>query len=332
MSLVYLDNTTPFASANGGLIQWSSGPDGLGLARSSCVRINDKGLLLYPDHWDIRDLQKTNFKKLPCTVAPGMLCQSQWGAVLSTTRIPQINPTIDVFRDMECTSANNQQILNSSANKYDVSMCNVFSGGADLVFYNNTLYIQNTKTSWWEYMLLIALSLYSIRTFSNIIVHEAYTENHFLYIIICIVFILIICLHTGTDIYITIEDYVSFWFVLSYLILDIIVYLINHIYKNLSWFPSFNLVVTCFVLISMRLYNGIISPYIPVLLWVFASRFFLKIQTLAWTVLTYLSLFMDGFLLSVLLVFGSTSTHIVNIAIVYVSILSSHVIQKRLKT
>ena len=329
MSLIYLDNTVPFASANGARIQWTHGPDAFAVARSSCVRVNDKGILLYPDHWSIRDLHSTFSQKVPCTVMPNMLCQSAFGTVLATQTYPQINPVIPFFHEMACSSDHNYQTINSSLDVYDISMCNVFSGGADLVFYNNYLYIQNTKTSWWEYVLLIALSLYSIRTFSNIIIHETYAENQFVYIILCIAFILIICLHTGTDIYITNEDYLSFWFILSYLLLDIAVYVINHRYKKLSWFPSFNLVVTSFVLISMRLYNGIISPYIPVLLWVFASRFFLKLQTLSWTVLTYLSLFMDSFMLSVLLVFGSTLSHTINLCVVYLSILSAHIIQKR---
>ena len=65
------DPVLPFASISNQLIQWSAGPDALAIAGASAVRLNNRGIKLYPDHWTIRDLSSLGWLSQPCFRAAG---------------------------------------------------------------------------------------------------------------------------------------------------------------------------------------------------------------------------------------------------------------------
>lgn len=327
MPFYILDNKLPFTFSNGNKVQWTSGPDAFALAKSSCVRLNERGIQLYPDHWNIRDI---TWQRIPCTVKENALCASPFGNVLSETETPSINPILKTFpfTDCSCTQEYTNQIINYTSDRYDISVCNVMNQGGDLVYYQNTLYMQNTGMAWWEYMLLCVLCIYSIRTFSNIITNDPHINNNksFLYIIISITCILVICIHNGTHMYISYEDLISYWYLVCYLLFDLTVFFISHFYTKLPWFPSYNIIISSFVLISIRLYNSINTPYAPFLLWAICTRFFIKLLTSSWTFLIYFSLFMDSLLISLLLVFGCSYSPIVIICIVFIATITADII------
>lgn len=327
MSLYQLDEQTPFLTYNSIPIQWTNGPDALKVAQSSVVRINERGVQFYRDHWTIRDLSANGWKSFDCFPAPGMLCKHQDGNVFSFLENPVIQ--INRFQEFLCTGKVTNQIMNSSTNKYDLSSCNVFTSGYDFVYYQNRLYYYYTGMQWWEYMLLSVITIYSIRTFSNIVVDKIGSNDGFIYVIFCIIGIIFICGQNGANGFVSYEDVCAFWFVIFYLVFDISIFFLDFFFHWFHWFPTYNIVITAFTLISIRLYHGIISPYVPFLIWAVVSRCYLKLISYEWSVLSSLNLFMDSLLISFLSTFGCTLDVSTILCIVFVAIITADVIFRK---
>lgn len=327
MSLANVDSNTPFVVSGGNKVVWTRGGDALALARAACVRVNDRGIMLYPDHWGLRDLSLLFSIVLPCLPAPGGLCTTEYGAVFSATAVPRVNLHIpgSPFSTLACVSENTQQQA-TLERVYDVSACNVLGQGGDIIYFDRHLYMRVSKISWWEYSALCLLCVYSVRGFSNILMDDKIEHKNFTHIMLCTVLMTIFCLLPGTNIYVSTEDLISFIYVLLVLAFDMVIYTVNYIYHPFSWFPSVNVVLTVFVLVSMRLYQGVISPFIPMLLWAIGTRFIVKLQVLEWSVVTFLSMIADSFLISILYVWGCTLSYSVSIALGYVACICAYLV------
>ena len=327
MSLQVLDSVFPYVNSNGNSVSWTRGPDAFALATVSAVRLNDHGIRLFPPYWDMRELNAHGWKSTTCVVQPGMLCLSPFGNVMSSSMPPQFNPAQSgfPFYACNCSQGNTQQIL-AFGGRNDVSVCNVMQQGGDLVWYNNTAYMQVTGIPTWEYILISVLCIYSIRTFSNMVVQEQHTDKNFVYIIACVASILLVCYLDGTDMYVTVEDFFTFSYVCYLLVFDVFIYVFHIFVRPLSWTPSYNLVVTAFVLVSIRLYNGAMSPFIPFLIWVVAVRILVKLRTMQWHTLVYVSLFFDTTLLALMIAFGCSLSIATVLCIMHVAVVCSDVI------
>lgn len=343
MSLLPLDNNVPFLTSNNVPIQWNKGPDAFAMATSLSLRLNTRGITLYPDHWKMRDLTKLQWLAIPCTIstAHGSLCRTVYGEAFPSTKAPHIDPLLStqqfVFKDFDCNQDDTGQMLNYSS-VYDLSACNVFNQKSDWVFYLDTLFVKNTILSEWEYILLCCLCIYSLRTFSHMIAHDKDHDQDLLYmmtVFVCISLSLFICMLAGSALYVTLEDYLAFWFLITVICFDIFLFCLKYsaAFKHAKtqytlWNPSYNAILTSFLLVSIRLYHGIRTPYNPFLLWAITTRLFVKcfsyIKQVSLCML--LSNFLDTFLVSFLIVIGTPYSYSVCLCIIYIAYVTAKVI------
>lgn len=325
-----LDSSLPFLSSKNQIIQWTRGGDAYLMASSSCVRMNARGVRFYPDHWKVLT-EFQGWEKIACVPKANQLCETSVGSVLSVEAIPQVNPDTGQ-KFWTCDQANTMQILNFTGKGYDVSACDILSRSGDFVWFQHHWYTnQNTELTWWEYVLLCVLCIYAIRTFSNTVTRKAneIVQKDFLSVFICVGGILILCARSGSGVYITLEDLFAFWFVIVYILFDILVFVLGIVYEKMTWFPSYSVMISSFVMVVMRLYTGICTPYNGFVLWAVSTRLWVKIGIgkQEWNVWLYLSLLLDSFLLSMLLVLGTTYSYPVLFCILFVARVTAKVVE-----
>lgn len=324
-----LDQEYPYVQFEGKIVRWTRGSDAFAVASSSCVRLNERGLRFFPDHWKVLDLGSKGWTRLDCAPSSDMLCHAAGlGSVFSAVNLPSVNPN---RWWKQCSQATTGQVLNFSAG-YDISSCDVLGANSDVVWHDHVLYVNHgIALNWFEYLILCVLCIYAIRTFSTVVLREddkERRETDFLGVFVCVIGILVICALSGDSVYVTLEDQFAFGFVMFYILFDVFVFLCNMFYQKLSWFPLYSVMISAFVLVVMRLYTGICTPYNGFLLWAIGARFSAKLMHGQWSVLLFVSLLLDSFLLSVLAVLGTPYSHPVLFAILFVSVITSDVLTK----
>ena len=254
-----------------------------------------------------------------------MLCQTRWGTVLSTSQSPQFDPgaaaNSSFLQGCLCGQSNTMQRLNSDGIN-DLSMCNVQTNGVDLVYSRETLWVSNTGLAWWEYSLLCVICIFCIRSFNQML-QQQFVDDYRM-VLGAVACILVLCVRTGTIQYVTREDLLGFCLVVLYMVLEIGVYLLR-----LSWRPSYNIMLVSFLLVAVRLYGSIRTPYNIFLLWAVGTRFFMKLHSQTDSHLLRFSLLLDSGVLSILAVLGSSYDPMVNLTVLFFSLVTSDALEQK---
>lgn len=72
--------------------------------------------------------------------------------------------TADGWKDLGCLNSRGKLLV--SLGVYDISACDVFDEGLDLVYAGNTIYHRHSTLELWEYWLLVVLSIVLVRFLS----------------------------------------------------------------------------------------------------------------------------------------------------------------------
>lgn len=72
--------------------------------------------------------------------------------------------TADGWKDLGCLDSRGKLLV--SLGVYDISACDVFDEGLDLVYAGNTIYHRHSTLELWEYWLLVVLSIVLVRFLS----------------------------------------------------------------------------------------------------------------------------------------------------------------------
>lgn len=276
----------------GQIISWWEGGPAFVLASAGAVRVNFRAVYTYPPNSILRDLNRTDWHSQPCNASAWALCATDVGQAMpsSQPRMPENSLAVvaDGWKDLAC--ANSAGKLLVSLGVYDISACDVFDEGLDVVYSQGMLFHRHNSLQTWEYWLLVALAIVLVRCLSHNIKklwEPDAQERHAQWPALLASFVaLVIVLVDGDALHITSADQVFYWSTAVY----ILVYLAIHLaYRWLpqDWLPSsssenwqqdgleypvYNVIVATLQFIACRFYTAAETPYNLVLITILAIR------------------------------------------------------------
>jgi len=194
--------------------------------------------------------------------------------------------TADGWKDLGCLNSRGKLLV--SLGVYDISACDVFDEGLDLVYAGNTIYHRHSTLELWEYWLLVVLSIVLVRFLSyNIqaLWDPAPDTRPQLPALVCALLVVLVVLVDGDSHFVTSADQASarffcsldlgssnlaqvfFWATIVY----IAIYLAMHA-KATATIPVYNVLVATLQLVASRFYAAAETPYNLVLIGILAAR------------------------------------------------------------
>ena len=154
-----------------GLNWWEGGP-AFALASAGAVRLNFRGLYVYPAKSTMRPLHDLGWHEALCNASAWALCAADVGQVLPQTspRLSERRETVtaDGWDDLGCSDSRGKTLV--SLGVYDISACDIFDEGLDLVYAQGEaggrIYHRHSTLELWEYWLLVVLSIVIVRFLS----------------------------------------------------------------------------------------------------------------------------------------------------------------------
>jgi hypothetical protein len=148
---------------------WEGGPAFV-LASSGAVRVNFRGLYVYPPTSIVRGLDKgLGWHKVNCNASAWALCASDVGQVLpwANPRMPERHEavTADGWNDLGCENSVGKVLV--SLGVYDISTCDVIDEGLDLLYTPGVVYHRHNTLQTWKYWLLVVLAIILVRFLSH---------------------------------------------------------------------------------------------------------------------------------------------------------------------
>ena len=259
-----------------GLAWWEGGP-AFALASSSAVRLNFRGMYTYPPRKATMRELGSAWHGVVCNASAFALCGSDVGQVLPagpprTPERPQ-KITADGWKDLGCGDSSGKLLV--SLGVYDISACDVFDEGLDLVFANSTLYHRHNTLDTWEYWVLVALSIVLVRFLSHNIkvLWDPASEpgdRRQLPALACSALVVLVVGLDGDSHFITTGDQAFFWATAGYIVLYLGVHFAPG--KGRACQPVYNVLVATLQLVACRFYASAETPYNLVLLGILAAR------------------------------------------------------------
>ena len=271
-----IDEGMPFVIINSMPVQWHTGMPAMYLATSSLARLNSRGLTFKDRAWHVRDMPE-GWHSTSCLPSPYGLCSTR-----QSTAFPSIQtPLVNELMDHECAMANTGRAV-TNASRYDASACDL--AASDFVFAANTLYRgEFLKLPDWIYWTVCILMVYLVRCLSRYVL-ATLTKKDYPHSILCIsacVLVTVLLVSQGDSVYVTVEDLVCYYFnlfyVCSYTLLFAGTRIVNKCRETAYSDPPFyNLLAGVMQLVAMRIFAGIENPYTPPLIFIVATRVFVK--------------------------------------------------------
>jgi hypothetical protein len=208
--------------------------------------------------------------------------------------------TADGWDDLGCSDSRGK--LLTSLGIYDISACDVFDEGLDLLYTPGMVYHRHSSMPAWKYACLVILAIILVRFLSynvQALWHPAEAQQkEQVPAIVCCLLTLAIVLTDRDDLLVTSADQVFLWSTVAY----IAVYLVMHIArivgdeqnrkKTGGWdqdeqdrirsggqelepqakLPVYNVLVASLQLIATRFYSAAETPYNLVLITILACR------------------------------------------------------------
>jgi hypothetical protein len=277
------DASRPGVSSGDTQIGWWGGGPAFILASSGAVRLNFRGLFTYHPSSKVRPLDKgMGWHGIQCNVSAWALCSSEVGHVFpaGSPRMPERQElvTVDGWNDLGCSRSQGKELVGPGV--YDISACDVFDEGLDLLYASGMVYHRHTAMPDWKYWTIVATTIVLVRCLSynvqRLWTPHAETPGHNQWIPLAgSTILLILVLSDGDSIYVTLADQLFFWSTAGY----IGVYLGIHAGSRVCSAkpgqyeqPVFNVLVATLQLVGMRFYTAAETPYNTVLVAMLASR------------------------------------------------------------
>jgi hypothetical protein len=282
-----------FAYGWGEITPPEEGGPAFALASAGALRLNFRGLHVYPAKAALRPLD--GWHAAACNASAWALCAADVGQVLpyASPRVPERQE--DGWTDLACADARGKLLVTQGV--YDISACDVFDEGLDLVFAGNVVYHRHSTLELWEYWLLVVLAIVLVRFLSHNIQalwDPAPDPRPQLPVLICVLLVLAVVLVDGDHHFVTSADQVRapilapsggasqalfflglfqvfFWATVGY----VAIYLVMHLH---AWqaqkqaIPVYNVLVATLQLVASRFYAAAETPYNLVLIGVLATR------------------------------------------------------------
>jgi hypothetical protein len=279
------DASRPGLGADGRFLPWWEGGPAFALASAGAVRVNFRGLVVYPPKAVVRALNGSQgWHAVACNASAWALCGSDVGQAFPglDPRVPERREAVvaDGWRDLACRNSQGKTL--SSLGVYDVSACDVFDEGLDMLYTPGALLLRKGTLETWEYWVLVALAIVLVRFLSynlQALWDPAAASPHAqLPALACAAAAVIVVLLDGDSHFVTSADQLFFWCNLGY----IAFYLVMHGVSLCDGYdtPIYNILVASLQLIASRFYAAAETPYNLVLIAILATRgwcaFFLK--------------------------------------------------------
>ncbi len=285
------DAARPGLSIAGSPIAWWEGGPAFVLASAGAVRINFRAVYTYPTASLLRDLNRTDWHGLPCNASAWALCAAEVGQALpwSSPRMPEDSEKVvaDGWKDLACARSAGKAL--TSLGVYDISACDIFDEGLDLVYAQGMLFHRHNSLQTWEYWLLVVLAVVLVRclshNFKSLWEPQGGQEVHAQWPALLSAFTaLVVVLADGDSLHITSADQVFYWSTASYVLVYLAIHLANRfVGKHLpDWmapdqqepkdYPVYNVIVATLQFIACRFYTAAETPYNLVLITILACR------------------------------------------------------------
>ena len=299
MAIYPVDATRPFLSIDGLPVQWHTGSAAFLEASSSLTRINSHGVAFKPKAWRLRSgLTGLGWTLTPCPASTYGLCESGVSVAFPSAQTPLVGQGLDG----RCSSTSTARgVVNTS--RYDASACDVLDAGTDYVLAGGALFSHTgTALPVWAYWTVAVLVVFLVRCLSKYILASLQPAkpdypNPLLCIAVCALCTALACWQ-GDSAFVTVEDRVFYWFCVAYIVAYGCLFagtrLLAHVQRAARKDPPFyNLLAGVLQLVACRLYCGAETPYNPPLLFIVATRAFVKSRRGA-DFLRCLTLLLDG--------------------------------------
>ena len=235
-------------------LNWWDGGPAFTLAGSNAVRINFRGVIVYPATARLRyvlpdarsspgastsaaDLMPGWFSN-PCNISSTSLCVADMGSVFpgsqrGAPRVPDrpVALQVDGWTHLSCASSSDKVL--SSIGVYDISACDILDEGLDVFFSHGFVFHRRDAIPSWKYWLLVSLSIVLVRFLSyNVqILWDASTHQDSGALkdqrvpLLCSAIIIIVITLDGDFTYITAADQLFFWCTIAYIAVYICIHL-----------------------------------------------------------------------------------------------------------
>jgi hypothetical protein len=289
-------------TSDGQALPWWEGGPAFVLASAGAVRLNFRALYTYPPGAIVRDLDdgQMGWHSVPCNVSAWALCSSDVGQTMPwlAPRVPEKQEAVsaDGWSDLGCANSAGKILVTLGV--YDVSACDIFDEGLDLLYTPGRVYHRHNTLQTWKYWALVVLAVVMVRYLGyNIQVlwepdHGAAQVHAQWPALACSVGVLLVVLLDGDSLFVTSADQVFFWSTVGY----ILAYLAMHAAPRLrQWYwwwwqadgggggeqadgggggelPVYNILVASLLLTASRFYAAAETPYNLVLVGVLACR------------------------------------------------------------
>jgi hypothetical protein len=293
-------------------LSWWDGGPAFALASAGAVRVNYRGVLVYPATARIRDVFGPSSASIAgwhgrqCNASAWALCSSDVGDIFPSKapRMPERHAAVkaDGWNDLSCSQSKGKILTDKGV--YDISACDVFDEGLDVLYSRGYVSHRHSAIPVWEYWTLVILAIILVRFFSYNVqsLWEAggkpETVQGQLPPLIASFVLLVLVLIRGDSAYVTSADQLFFWSTTAY----ILIYLAMHLWAR-CWGgkqdkeqgdgveeeqeggcdkaveetrayerPVYNIIVATLQLVATRFYNAAETPYNIVLLGMLACR------------------------------------------------------------
>ena len=243
------------------------------LSMSSGVKITQQGFYYYNS--PITHATKT----YTCPRVLGALCNHTDTVFLPCTSEPLI-PVADVPPPFDRIWRWESQCrkVPHLRSEYHITPCDL-QRGTMLLWSEGQLSVQyEMELPYWPNLIMLLVIIWLVINLGESIalvleVDGTKAQNHSTSIL-CLALVIMICVYTPLETWITREETLLYWLVVAY----IIAYSLYHI-KNTN---TINVIVGCLVLVSSRMYQGHETPYVAALLFLIATRFVQKVVFSEW--------------------------------------------------
>jgi hypothetical protein len=194
--------------------------------------------------------------------------------------------TADGWDDLGCSDSRSK--LLTSLGVYDISACDVFDEGMDLLYTPGMVYHRHSSMPPWKYAFLVILAIVLVRFLSynvQALLHPVEEQQqHQVPALACCFLTLGVVLTDRDDLLVTSADQVFHWSTVAYILL----YLVSHVARIVSdeqdrkktgedqepqaKVPVYNVIVASLQLIAIRFYSAAETPYNLVLITILACR------------------------------------------------------------
>jgi hypothetical protein len=307
---------------NGAPIAWWDGGGAFALAGSEAVRVNFRGVRLYPPGTRMRDFNGS-WTGVQCNASAWALCCADVGCVLPSgaPRMPARPGLVTAGRGgLRCANGQGKELV--SLGVYDISACDILDEGLDVVYggEGRKLWHRRTALALWRYWVCVGLAIVLVRALSYNVQglwapaasKRQQNQRPALLAVIALLTLLVLPLDGCWDcVFVTHADQTFYWCSVGYAGY----YLLHHLPACAGHEPPpvYIVLVAALQVLAMRLYTAAETPYNLVLMTMLACRAWTKALTPA---LHGLSLVLDALYLSlcVELAFDGTREALVAVA------------------